>query len=235
MNRTVQDKLNEYWDTRSVPYDDYQYRPERYAADREAWAAIFTAALPATPADVLDVGTGTGFVSLLLADLGHRVTGTDLAGAMLDRARLRAAAMATPPRLQSGDAVAPEFPPESFDAITGRYVMWTLREPQTALRNWYRLLRPGGVLAVVDSTWFPDGIKESGAPEFTRLYDAEVREALPLATATDIEQTADLIRDAGFTAVSVTPLQRVFDLDSTYGVAEDHEVRMQHLVRAVRA
>ncbi|MGH8932096.1 MAG: class I SAM-dependent methyltransferase [Egibacteraceae bacterium] len=63
---------------------------------KDAWADVCSGALPTPPADVLDVGTGTGQVALLLADLGHRVTGIDLAEGMLALARAKSASMANP-------------------------------------------------------------------------------------------------------------------------------------------
>ena len=111
--------------------------------------------------------------------------------------------------------------------------MWTLREPAVALANWRRILRPGGILAVVDSTWFPEGLGEEGNDYFQLLYNAQVRAALPLAEATSIEQTAEFITQAGFTDVKVTPLTSILELDQRYGVAPGHEVRLQYLIRAI--
>lgn len=229
----VQANIDAYWTGRAPSYDDYQQRPERFPHDQRAWAAIFSAALPAPPARVLDVGTGSGYVALLLASLGHDVTATDLSTGMLDRARHHAAWAERPPRFGHGDAVAPDFAPGSFDAVTNRYLMWTLREPLRALQNWRRLLRPGGVLAVVDSTWFPDGLDRDASSDFVELYDDDVRRALPLAAARSIDATRDLVASAGFREVSVTPLTSVLDLDRIHGVAPDHEVQLQYLVRAL--
>ncbi|WP_127782982.1 class I SAM-dependent methyltransferase [Rhodococcus sp. X156] len=227
---TVQANLNEYWTARSAPYDEYQERPERREADRAAWTDIWRDALPAAPADVLDVGTGSGYVARVIADLGHRVVGTDLAEGMLGRARQHAERMTNPPRFERGDAVAPDFPAGSFDAVVNRYVMWTLRDPAQALTRWHELLRDGGVLAVVDSTWFPQGLHTGASPEFARLYDEQVRQSLPLAEATSIDATVAAVEAAGFDQVTATPLTRMLELDQRYGVAPNHEVQVQHLI-----
>jgi ubiquinone/menaquinone biosynthesis C-methylase UbiE len=227
---TAQDRINAYWTGRAPAYDAYQQRPERVEADRAAWAGIWAEALPPAPADVLDIGTGSGHVAMSVAGLGHRVTGIDLSEGMLEQARKHAATAPNPPVFTAGDAVAPDFPDDSFDAIVGRYVMWTLREPAVAVGNWKRLLRPGGRVLMVDSTWFPDGLDEQMQPGVTEFYDAEVRALLPLATAKSIDETAIALSNAGLSDVSVIPLTSIFQLDQQFGVSPGHEVQMQFLI-----
>lgn len=225
---TAQANINEYWTGRADSYDAHHRRQLGNPAIRTGWTNVWRHALPAAPARVLDVGTGTGHVALLLAELGHDVTGIDLSEGMLAKAREKAAALPNPPDLRLGDAVAPDFPPGGFDVITSRYVLWTLRTPKAAAENWRALLRPGGLLAAVDSTWFPAGVPSTGP--FRERYDEDVLSLLPLAEATSIEASADLIRAAGFADVTVTPLTEILDLDCRYGVAEGHEVRLQFLI-----
>jgi SAM-dependent methyltransferase len=221
----VQHAINAYWTEQAPTYDVHQRRPERREHDVEAWSAIWSAALPPAPATVLDVGTGSGHVACLLAGLGHDVTGIDLAEGMLTIAREHAAALDDPPRFLLGDAVAPDFSPATYDVVTGRYVMWTLRDPGAAAARWLELLRPGGTVAMVDSTWFPDGIGD--------LYDGP-ETVLPLAAATSIDDTAAVLSAAGFTGVTVTPLEQIYDLDATFGVAPKHHVQMQFLLTGRR-
>ncbi|GAB3429415.1 class I SAM-dependent methyltransferase [Actinophytocola sediminis] len=232
----AQDSINRYWSRRADSYDAHQVRQIENPAIRAGWTAVWRRALPAPPARVLDVGTGTGHVSLLLAGLGYDVVGIDLAEGMLARARAKAAVSPNPPELRLGDAVAPDFPAGSFDVVTSRYVLWTLRMTEQAVRNWRALLTPGGLLAAVDSTWFPAGGAERTS-SFTETYDSDVLSVLPLAEATSIEATAELVRDAGFTDVTVTPLAEILDLDRRFGVADGHEVQPQFLItgRAVGA
>ncbi|SDS85590.1 class I SAM-dependent methyltransferase [Actinoplanes derwentensis] len=228
---TAQDRINDYWTVRAPSYDADQHRPERLSDDNLAWAEVWSQALPPAPLDVLDVGTGSGQVAFTLAGLGHRVTAVDLSEGMLGQARKHAATATGAPDFQLGDAVAPDFPPGSFDAIVGRYVMWTLRNPAEAVANWIELLRPGGLVAMVDSTWFPNGL-DTGAELFTASYDDEVRAVLPLAAAKSIDETVLALADAGLREVSATPLTTIYDLDRRHGVSPGHEVQMQFLITA---
>ncbi|MBM2621859.1 methyltransferase domain-containing protein [Actinoplanes sp. LDG1-06] len=215
---TAQDRINDYWTGRAPSYAEYQRQPARLADDLAAWSQVWAGALPPAPLDVLDVGTGSGQVAGVLAGLGHRVTGIDLSPGMLEQARSTYGNVG----FRLGDAVEPPFPPSSFDAVTGRYVMWTLRDPGAAVANWMRLLRPGGTVAVVDSTWFPDGPQS--------FYDPSVWEALPLAQAESINQTAAVLEQAGLADVTVTPLTTIYELDEKYGVAPGHELQTQYLI-----
>ncbi|RIQ20276.1 class I SAM-dependent methyltransferase [Jiangella rhizosphaerae] len=221
---TAQDNINRYWTERADSYDAHHRKQIGNAEIKAGWTDVWRRALPAPPARVLDVGTGTGHVALILAELGYDVIGTDLAEGMLEKAREKAAALPHPPELLVGDAVAPDFPPGSFDVVTNRYLLWTLRTPEVALRHWRALLRPGGMLAAVDSTWFPSGV----GPD--PLYDRTVLSQLPLAEAATIDESAALVRAAGFADVVVTPLPEILELDRRHGVADGHEVQLQFLI-----
>lgn len=135
---------------------------------------------------MLDIGTGSGNVALLLADAGFEVTGIDLAEGMLDRARAKATAHPRPPTFRHGDAVAPPFPAGSFDAIVSRYLLWTLRDASAAIARWHELLRPGGTLLAIDAGWFPPGEGLPLATErqrhFAAAYDDRAFAGLPSAT-----------------------------------------------------
>lgn len=235
---SIQSQITRYWDRRARAYDAHQQRDDRLDADQAVWTRILTQALADDLTDVLDLGTGSGYLAFLLADLGYTVTATDLSEGMLavatDRVQHRAAQDQPNPLFKLGDAVAPEFEPDSFDAITNRYVMWTLRDPLAALFNWKRLLRPGGQLVIVDAPWFPTGIEANTTEGFVEHY-GDVSEELPLAEAHSIADTVAIIRQAGFQHVTATPLTEVFTLDQAAGVAPGHHVQMQHIITAAKA
>ncbi|MEU0668816.1 class I SAM-dependent methyltransferase [Streptomyces lavendulocolor] len=151
-----------YWDAAAASFDDEPDHGLRAAPTRAAWAAALRSWLPAGPLDVLDVGCGTGSLSLLLAEEGHRVTGVDLAPRMVGRARAKLAAAGRAGRFLVGDAMEPPTGEARFGAVLCRHLVWTLPDPEAALRGWVARLRPGGRLVMVEGRWREAG--ERGVP-----------------------------------------------------------------------
>jgi ubiquinone/menaquinone biosynthesis C-methylase UbiE len=106
-----------------------------------------------TPGDaVLDAGTGTGFAALAAARLvapAGRVVGVDVSPRMLDAAQAAAADSAlTNLELVLADATSlQEMPASSFDVVTSATSLLYMNAV-AALREWHRLLKPGGLLAL---------------------------------------------------------------------------------------
>ncbi|MFF7393769.1 class I SAM-dependent methyltransferase [Streptomyces scabiei] len=139
------------WDAEAPVFDDEPDHGLREPAVREAWAARLRDWLPARACDVLDIGCGTGSLSLLATVQGHRVTGVDSSTAMVALARAKLAGR--PAVFLVGDAAAPPVGEERFDVILVRHVLWTLPDPGRVLRRWCGLLRPGGRLVLVEGVW----------------------------------------------------------------------------------
>ncbi|MGW3488648.1 methyltransferase domain-containing protein [Streptomyces sp. NPDC001054] len=145
------------WDAVAPGFDAGADHGLRDPAVRDAWAGRLTAWLPAAPADVLDLGCGTGSLALLAARAGHRVTASDRSAAMLAEARAKLAGTGT--RLVRADAAHPPFAPRSFDVVLVRHLLWLFADPAAVLRRWCALLRPGGRLVLVEGRW-----KDAGLP-----------------------------------------------------------------------
>ncbi|RSN51527.1 SAM-dependent methyltransferase [Streptomyces sp. WAC 04229] len=139
------------WDAEAAGFDDEPDHGLRDPDVRRAWAARLASWLPARPGDLLDLGCGTGSLSLLAAEQGHRVTGVDRSPAMVKLARTKLAGRDA--AFLEGDAAAPPVGEQRFDAVLVRHVLWTLPDPGRALSRWRHLLRPGGRLVLVEGVW----------------------------------------------------------------------------------
>ncbi|HJF51173.1 MAG TPA: class I SAM-dependent methyltransferase [Brachybacterium paraconglomeratum] len=242
MTRTAaedQQAWNRYWTRWAAEYDEHQLSRLSLPGEREAWSRAFGVSLPAGTREVLDLGTGSGNVALLLAADGYDVTGIDLSPCMLAQARAKLAGHPHPPTFLEADAANPPFAQASLDAIVSRYLLWTLRDAPTALRRWHELLRPGGVLVAVDGQWFEPEDDGSAAPatprqaHFAEAYDEEAVDQLAFARA-GVERICAAWEEAGFVEVRADPLPELLELDRVHGVAPGHSPQLLHRFSARR-
>jgi ubiquinone/menaquinone biosynthesis C-methylase UbiE len=113
--------------------------------------AMLAAAAPQGGERVLDAGSGAGHTALAFAPLVAEVVGVDLTEAMLIQARRLAARRGlSNASFQRGDVERLPFPDGSFDLVTSRYSAHHYPHPSVALREFARVLRPGGVFLLVD-------------------------------------------------------------------------------------
>ncbi|GGD92489.1 ArsR family transcriptional regulator [Aureimonas endophytica] len=122
-----------------------------HVADEDVEAALLGALGERRFNDLLDIGTGTGRVLELLAPRVGRAIGIDASREMLQvaRAKLDAAGIGHA-QVRQGDCYSLPLPPASFDLVTIHQVLHYLDDPAAALREAAAMLRPGGLLAIVD-------------------------------------------------------------------------------------
>ena len=199
----VQTHITTFWSTVAPDYEAHAGNVARYgSAEYQRWVDALASVLPDPPSDLLDVATGTGYLALAAASLGHRVTAVDLAPAMLDELVASATTRGLAVDARVGDAVAPDFAPASFDVVTSRHLLWTLREPARAMANWRALLRPGGRLVAVDGFWFA-GDDGEVPPLFAEHYTADTRGELPFMRLDGPEPILAMLAAAGFADAAV--------------------------------
>ena len=135
--------MSTFWDRWAWFYD----LAERSNRTVNAAAAARVAELVPVGARVLDCAAGTGEFSLAAAKRAASVLCTDQSQPMLDRARKKAAKRGlTNIRFALRDVTALSEPDGSFDAVIAANVLHLLPEPETAVRELWRVTAPGGRL-----------------------------------------------------------------------------------------
>jgi ubiquinone/menaquinone biosynthesis C-methylase UbiE len=204
MRTHPQDQITKFWSMVAPDYEDHGSNVAEYGTDEyQRWLDAVGAVLPDRPSDVVDLATGTGFLALVAAELGHRVTGIDLSTEMLSVAERTARERGLDVRFAPGDAIAPDLAPHSVDVVTNRHLLWTLRKPETAMANWLRILRPDGMVLSVDGFWFAnEGTKDPENPNvFDQYYSPATRAALPFMPLDDTGPIVETFARAGYSDV----------------------------------
>ena len=145
-------RIESYWDERSEDFSQSR-RLELDGVDGIAWRNIFQKNLPVGKLKILDVGTGAGFFAAILSRLGHEVIGVDMSTKMLGEAQKNFREMKLDGTFRKMNAQILDFDDETFDAVVTRNLTWTLPDVKAAYREWFRVLKVGGVLMNFDSDY----------------------------------------------------------------------------------
>lgn len=103
---------------------------------------------------VLDVGCGTGVVAIAASRTGASVVGVDLTPELLERARANATIAGVEIEWHLGDVEQLPLKDAEFDVVVSQFGHMFAPQPELAVREMLRVLRPGGTLAF--STWPPE-------------------------------------------------------------------------------
>jgi demethylmenaquinone methyltransferase/2-methoxy-6-polyprenyl-1,4-benzoquinol methylase len=113
----------------------------------KAWRKVATQVIAPKPGmRILDIAAGTGSSSRPLADAGADVIPLDFSKGMLDAGRKRHPDLA----FTQGDALALNFKDNEFDVTTISFGLRNTSDTSKALRESFRVLKPGGRIVVVE-------------------------------------------------------------------------------------
>ena len=218
---TISDQVRTYWDLDAATYDHSAGHHPRTALELAVWAGSLRRLLPPPPARVLDVGAGTGFLSILLARHGYDMTAVDLSEGMLGRLKAKAGDAGL--EITTIHADAGETPVEAFDAVVERHLLWTIPGPRAALEAWRRSA-PLGRLVLVESLWGSAGgylekLRKGGHEALRRLrgaqhdhhaeYSTELRANFPLSGGATPDQLVALVESTSWGPARVERLRDV--------------------------
>lgn len=183
LDTTTQERLAGVLETRGADPQQQQMR-RTFLADVEF----------AEGADVLEVGCGTGVLTRALAGLPGvgGVVGVDLAESLVARARELAPGL----RFERADARSLPFADASFDVVVFDSTLSHVPEPERALAEAFRVLRPGGLLAAFDGDYATTTVALDEHDPLQTCVNA-----MMAGSVTDrrvMRRVPALLRDAGF-------------------------------------
>lgn len=228
-------KISRYWSREANDYDKFVQGEFRNRKSIEAWKDFLREALgEKVPQYVLDVGTGSGFLSLLLAEMGHRVVAVDATPGMLEIASRNAAQRGLKIDFRLNDASdLVGIAADTFDAVVSRHVVWILPDPEKAYAEWWRVLRPGGKLIVFDGNWYLNRhspfrrawrvfswllifLSEGRKPWKRQEIDEELLQRLPLTDRLRPQEDQELLDLCGYKVTSIKSNIYYFKIRSTF-------------------
>ena len=242
---STKEGVKKYWDYGSKFYDT---APGNGGVEEsQMWRKLLSGAIGSSPKNVLDVGSGTGIIAMYLAELGYSVTAVDFSEGMMDVARKKALAKGANIRFMEMDVENLSFEDETFDCITARCVLWTMSHPEKAVKEWARVVKPGGRVVIIDGKWITKGLLprisafnyhiyrfiKYGKNPFTYDYKKDVNVCLPNPHGVESEQVVEYMSKAGLDDIAVTDLKIIRDIQRKrlpwyLKYANDHPIFMAH-------
>jgi len=142
MSASRQEKIQEHYDTVAEVYDHHYDQPR----GRCYHTHISTYIMSALPkgGKLLDIGCGTGLFVERYIEAGGTAIGLDISSKMIEKARRRC--IACDYTLGTGEKIP--FCDNSFDAVCSLLVFSYVKDPETMLNEAYRVLKPGGKIAI---------------------------------------------------------------------------------------
>ena len=220
------------WQGAARRYDDAFGSLTRQAID-----PLLDAAQVRAGARVLDVASGPGYAAAAAAQRGALVTALDFSVAMVEMARSQNPEI----EFREGDAGALPFADGSFDAVVMNFGMLHLAQPERAVSEALRVLRPGGGYAFTvwakpeEAVGFGiilDALRKHGNP------DVPLPPGPPFFRFSDASECDNVLKVAGFRNVDVRKVPQVWRFSASSLLFEaflDGTVRTQALLRAQSA
>ncbi|WP_026410852.1 class I SAM-dependent methyltransferase [Actinomadura oligospora] len=163
--------------------------------------------------EVLDVGCGTGQITLLAARRAGRAVGVDISEPMLTRARADAAEQGIAnARFERADAEVHPFGKGGFDVVLSRGGVMFFTDPTAAFANIARALRPGGrMVFIVPQAGGPDSEYAQATAALAPLMRGPSPAAQGMGSLSDPDRIRAVLGDAGLADVDVRPVSAPMD------------------------
>lgn len=220
-NRGKTEQVRDMFDSIAPAYD-FMNRAMTFGLDKWWRSIAVKSIVKRSPSAILDVATGTGDVAIALAKAlpSAHVTGIDLSEEMIrvGREKITHAGFQDRVEMSTGDCMALPMADETFDCITVAYGVRNFEHLLQGYREMYRVLRPGGMLCVIELSTPTSGMVKPFYSLYTRhviplvgrMVSKDVRaySYLPesIAAVPQGREMLSLMREAGFNSTSLRTL-----------------------------
>ncbi|MBX9910576.1 MAG: methyltransferase domain-containing protein [Beijerinckiaceae bacterium] len=221
-NFDLREDIRAYWAARSETFDLSSGHKIRSDAELREWGRLFTSLAPLAPGSrVLELASGTGEVTRVLRALQCEVDAIDLCEPMIARAKAKHPDRHV--RFHLGDAENTMMPDATYDAVICRHLVWTLIDPVQALADWHRVLKPGGVLVIVDGDWVSSSLRsrvfsrisavidqlQGEKPLWDQRMHQSIVERVHFKTGLRLAELERMLTEAGFTEPRRSPVSGI--------------------------
>lgn len=216
--------IAKYWDDSSETFDEHHA-----TEDVSKWREQIKSIMQKSEGIMLDVGTGTGFVSIMSAECGFNSVGVDISAKMMEQGQKNAENRGCIVNFVKVCDNSLPFLDNSFDGVTNCRLLWTLLDPQESLKEWLRVLKPCGKLLNFTRTRetrptaeqieelekmrdemaknATEEEKAKGHCHGSKIYENQVDNHLPLKYASDSEIVEEL-KKAGYINAKVIKMPK---------------------------
>lgn len=152
----LQTAIKNYWAYRSISYGK-QHMEELQATNKKNWKKYILKQLISAnkpTKKILEVGTGPGFIAILLSEEGYDVTAVDISEEMLLQAKKNAGLHNNKIKWKIMDAESLSISDNTFDAVITRNLTWNLEHPDKFYKECYRVLKNNGLFINIDANWY---------------------------------------------------------------------------------
>ena len=170
MPESLEDRFNSYW---SIRAPSLGRATECLVNENPLFRSLLENMLVGTNYhNALDLGTGAGLMAIELARLGFETTAMDYNDDMLNEAFALSKKLGLDIEFIKGNIENPLIRNNSFDIIVAKDSVWNLEKPEDAYRRWKDILRPGGLLIIIDNNYY---LYQTN-PDYQKRYESVVKE-----------------------------------------------------------
>ena len=196
----VMEVIKDYWDKKSEAFDI-----DREEEELIRWENVLIGLIGEDRnKSIVDIGTGTGFLANLTGRSGYPTIGIDISGEMLKYAVKRGEECGSSAIYMEGTAMVLPFADSSVDYIVNARLIWTLTEVENVLKEWNRVIRPGGGCLCFNT--MKEGVGITVKERKKEFYQDEEADSSLEISGASMDELKELMNKSGFSDVEIRKL-----------------------------